>query len=147
MDISGDVDVGAASGAVGHTAAGQPAVFADWITLVIQTDLESLDEAVLVPVWNKQPSLAGDVPDPLIDVEAGDTLQVVKVREEPCQELSGGSGLGKAAVLVGCDPLLVQPPGQKVRFVLFGEFQMQEHIAVSFMPDSQGTGFPFRRFL
>ena len=40
-----------------------------------------------------------------------------------------------------------QSPSQKIGFVLGGELQVHEHIIVDIVPDGQGAGLPFRRFL
>ena len=63
------------------------------------------------------------------------------------QKTPGGAGHGQSAVHVLLNTLLTQSPSQKIGFVLGGELQVHEHIIVDIVPDGQGAGLPFRRFL
>ena len=141
------MEIGAAAGPVGHTAAGDPPVFSFRLCLVVQPDLEALDIAVLVTVGDQKAGAAGDIPASVVDIEAGNALQIVKVREDAGEKLPGNAGLGQRAVHVPPDALLIQPPGEQVGPVLGGEFQVHEHIVVGIVPGGQGAGLPFRRFL
>jgi hypothetical protein len=91
--------------------------------------------------------MAEDVPVSPVNIEARDALQIVKVGKDARQKTPGGAGHGQSAVHVLLNTLLTQSPSQKIGFVLGGELQVHEHIIVDIVPDGQGAGLPFRRFL
>ena len=91
--------------------------------------------------------MAENVPISPVNIEARDTLQIVKVGKDARQKTPGGVGHGQSAVHVLLNTLLAQSTGQKVGSVLGRELQVHEHIIVDIVPDGQGAGLPFRRFL
>ena len=147
MDVPGDMDIGVAAGPVSLAAAGEPSVLSIWLCLIIQPDLKPLDVAVPVAERHQKPRMAENVPISPVNIEARDTLQIVKVGKDARQKTPGGAGHGQSAVHVLLNTLLTQSPSQKIGFVLGGELQVHEHIIVDIVPDGQGAGLPFRRFL
>ena len=147
MDVAGDMDIGAAAGPVDPAATGEPAVFSIRFGFVVQPDLKPLNMTVLIPVRHQKARMSENIPIPVVNIEAWDALQIVKVGENTRQETAGGAGFGEAPVHILLDTLFTQAPGQKIGPVLGRELQVHEHIIVGIMPDGQGAGLPFRRFL
>ena len=80
-------------------------------------------------------------------IEAGHTLQVVKIRQHSRQEPPGAVSLWKCPVLIARYTRFSEPSGQQVSFMLGGELQVVEHSAVGIVPPGEGTGLPLRRCL
>lgn len=100
-----------AAGTGWQISAGKPAVFAIGLLRIVQTDLQPLNQPILVPNRNQETVGAGERPVAIIGAKARNTVQVMAVTaQEVGQKPTPALCFRHTAVLVSSDALFAQAP-------------------------------------
>ena len=100
-----------AAGAGWQISAGKPAVFAIGLLRIVQTDLQPLNQPILVPNRNQETVGAGERPVTIIGAKARNTVQVMAVTaQEVGQKPTPALCFRHTAILVSSDALFAQAP-------------------------------------